>query len=345
MANNLGPCRGKTCGRIDVLQQSELHNEVDQKAAEWLARIDRGNLNAFDQIALNEWLDADPRHRGALARLEAMFVLVDRAKDAETLPKLSPATIARRLSVSRREALWFGGGVVAMAGAAKVASIATQRFETYQTARGEIRAVSLDDGTIVTLNTASKIDVRFAASGRDVRLLEGEAIFDVAKDPSRPFTVAASNTVVRAVGTSFLVRDLDGRPTEILVAEGIVDVFRGQTGSAPGLRMGANSHAVALDVPYPSVKLVGVNLNPVAVARQLAWRTGMISFEDESLGKAIEKFQRYSDLKIIVDDPEVAEQTVTGLFSIHDPQGFAHSVALSLDLKLAVTPTGIMLWR
>jgi len=314
-------------------------------AAEWLARLDRGNLNAFDQIALNEWLDADPRHRGALARLEAMFVLVDRAKDAGALSKPLPAMIAHRLSVSRREALWFGGGVVAMAGAAKVASLATLRFETHQTARGEIRAVPLKDGTIVTLNTESKIGVRFTGSDREIRLLEGEAIFDVAKDPLRPFTVAAGNTLVRAVGTSFLVRDLDGRPTEILVAEGIVDVFRGQTNSAPGLRMGANSQAVALDVPYPSIKLVGINLDPIAVARQLAWRTGMISFEDESLGKAIEKFQRYSDLKIMVDDPEVAEQTVTGLFSIHDPQGFARSVALSLDLRLAVTPTGIMLWR
>jgi transmembrane sensor len=170
-------------------------------------------------------------------------------------------------------------------------------------------------------------------------------LFDVAKDSKRPFTVAAGSTIVRAVGTSFLVRHLTDEPLEVLVREGTVDMFRAQAEDEQSLRVSANSRAVALDVPTPVVKLVNVGIDPAAIDRQLAWRSGMISFEDENLKSAALKFARYSAQPIVIDDPEVAKRTVTGLYSIYDPEGFARSVALSLNLQVSVTPSGVMLWR
>jgi transmembrane sensor len=332
--------------------EQDINREIDDVAAAWLARADRGPLSPADQAAFDSWLEASPLHRGAYARLEALFTLVDKADldlSSVSQSRIAPG-LARLFEVSRRKALWLGGGAIAAGVAAHFVTTSPLNFETYQTARGEVRAVPLQDGTVVTLNTASKVAVRFKRSAREVQLLEGEALFDVAKDPKRPFTVAAGSTVVRAVGTSFLVRDLDDQPLEVLVREGAVDMFRAPDftqAPAPDqtIRVNANSRAVALDVPYPSVKLVNVGLDPSVIARQLAWRSGMISFEDESLKNAAIKFSRYSDVRIVIDDPEVAAKTVTGLFSIYNPEGFARSVALSLNLQISVTPAGVMLWR
>jgi len=332
--------------------EQHINREIDDVAADWLARVDRGSLSSAEQAAFDAWRDASPLHRGAYARLEALFTLVDKADpDLSDLPenRFAPA-IGKLLQVSRRKALWLGGGAVAAAVGLQIAATSSLNYETYETARGEVRAVPLEDGTVVTLNTASKVAVRFKRSLREVHLLEGEALFDVAKDPKRPFTVSAGSTVVRAVGTSFLVRDLDDQPLEVLVREGAVDMFRAPDVSKmpeqdQSIRVNANSRAVALDVPYPSVKLVNVGLDPAVIARQLAWRSGMISFEDESLKNAAAKFSRYSDVRIVIDDPEVAVQTVTGLFSIYNPEGFARSAALSLNLQISVTPAGVMLWR
>jgi transmembrane sensor len=352
----MGAARREGAGQEQVrivMEQWESNREIDQAAATWLARSDRG-LSISDQIAFVEWLNASPLHRGAYAKAEAIFALVDeKASDKAVASAEVPAVAVppayvfppnQSVPVSRRNALWFVGGGLAATAIFKMSTLPALRVETYQTGRGEVRAVPLADGSVITLNTASKVSVRFRETTRELQLLEGEALFDVAKDEKRSFVVTAGNTVVRAVGTSFLVRNLKDAPLEVLVREGVVDMFRTQSDDAR-LRMGANSKAVALDVPYPSLKLVTTRLGADAMGRELAWRSGMISFEDETLKSAAVKFSRYSDLRIVIDDPEIANETVTGLFSIYSPQVFAESVAISLDLKISVTPEGVMLWR
>ena len=106
----------------------------------------------------------------------------------------------------------------------------------FSTGKGETKVVALKDGSVVTLNTASEIRVNYSDAVRAVELVRGEALFDVAKNKARPFVVAAGDTSVRVVGTSFTVRHFDAAPVQVLVREGIVEVFKPAAGDAAGAR-------------------------------------------------------------------------------------------------------------
>jgi transmembrane sensor len=323
----------------------DISRDIDDIAANWVVRIDRGSLSEAEQQELETWLNADPRrHQGAFARAHAIFIFARRAGlgplgDGVNSPASEPGTKA---APTRRHVLWGASAAAAVAITAGVGL--NMRAGSYSTQRGEVRLLPLSDGSVVTLNTNSEIIVSFGRTNRSIQLLRGEALFDVVKDTKRPFIVTASDTVVRAVGTSFAVRSLQAQPVQVLVREGAVDMFR-QVQEASPLRVPAHARAVALEVPFPSVKLVDVGLDETAIARYLAWRQGMISFEGESLNNAVAEFNRYSDVQITVDDPTIAGRTVTGLFSIHNPVGFARSVAVSLNLKIEIAPNRVMLWQ
>ncbi|MHB1205629.1 MAG: FecR family protein [Rhodospirillaceae bacterium] len=325
-------------------------DELDVIAAQWVARVDRGSLTAAEAGDLERWLAASTRHRGAYARAQAAFAYMD--TDLAQAMKQAPAPFSwnavsvvaspYREGISRRRLLWAGG--VAAAAAASVAAFvfrADAPVVNYSAQRGEIRFVPLADGSLITLDTASTVAVRYTRGVRNVELVAGRALFNVAKDKSRPFVVMAGGLKVQAVGTSFAVRNVDAHPPEVLVQEGIVDVGR-QTEKAP-VRVGANMRVVASAASGPGLHVVSVD--PAAVSRELAWREGMLSFEDVSLASAAEEFARYSDTRIIVADPQLQLVTITGVFSARNPQGFAHAAALSLGLKISGNGTEIELKR
>ena len=219
-------------------------------------------------------------------------------------------------------------------------SVAAPPVEYFSTRMGETRSARLVDGSVVTLNTNSKISVSYTESARNIRLDQGEALFNVAKNKKRPFIVTASDTVVRAVGTSFTVRFLPQRPVQILVQEGVVEVaHKGVRGSRP-IRataetqavVAANAPIVVRAVPHPQVE------------RNLAWQFGRIAFENETLADAAVEFARYSETKITVD-PAVAKRTITGLFASNDPVGFAKAAASVLDLHVEVESKEVWIVR
>jgi transmembrane sensor len=319
----------------------ETSAEIDGAAAGWVARMDRAPLSAAEQGELEQWLKADSRRRGAFARAEAVFNLAGRACGDATAPAaISP------VHVSRRHLLWGGAGVTAAAVAAAAAAIIlpTLGAEQFHTRRGELRSIPLSDGSLVTLNTESEIEVRLTRKAREVRLLRGEVQFDVAKDSARPFIVTTGFTAVRAVGTSFSVRGLKDQPVEVLVSEGAVDMFKVDAEAQP-LRVPTNFRAVSREGPSPSVALIEPAMSVAAVARQLAWRQGYLSFEGETLGYAAAEFNRYNDLQIVVDDPAAAARTIVGRFSVHNPFQFAQQVALGFGLQIGVRSNNILLWQ
>jgi transmembrane sensor len=214
--------------------------------------------------------------------------------------------------------------------------------QQYETQRGEVRRLPLADGTVVTLNTATKVLVKFSKRSRNIQLIDGEVLFDVAKNPKRPFFVDTGDIRVRAVGTSFSVLKLSNRPTQVLVREGVVEITQpdGERTSQP-VRLVANERALA----QPHAPIIPSAVAPGDVVRDLSWQQGMVSFEGTSLQQAAEEFSRYSDLQITVDDPIVANETITGLFSATNPAGFAHAVALSLNLNARTEGNTIHLSR
>jgi transmembrane sensor len=234
------------------------------------------------------------------------------------------------------------GGAAAAAAVAVTAGAGLQwRGTHFRTRLGEVRLVPLPDGSSMTLNTASRATIAFSKTERRVHLVEGEAIFDVAKDARRPFLVEAADTHVRAVGTSFVVRRLPNKPVQVVVCEGVVEVRRDAMKFVPPLRVPANTRAVAAS----QGRIQAASLAPAEVRRELVWREGFLSFEDEPLDQAVAEFARYSDTPIVIDDPAIGRETVTGLFRANNPAGFAKAVADALHLKADITGQQVRLSR
>jgi len=186
--------------------------------------------------------------------------------------------------------------------------------------------------------------VSYTEAARNIRLDHGEALFNVAKNKQRPFIVTASDTVVRAVGTSFTVRHLPERPVQILVQEGVVEVARG--GMRSGMRSAKLVRAVAetQTVVAASAPIAVRAVTHTQVERNLAWRYGQISFENETLADAAEEFARYGGTRIAVD-PAIATRTITGMFASNDPVGFAKVAASVLDLHVEVESKEVWIVR
>lgn len=212
--------------------------------------------------------------------------------------------------------------------------------ERFATRRGETRQVRLADGSFVTLNTNSRVSVHFTDKTRNIRLEYGEALFNVAKNKSRPFIVTTSDAVIRAVGTAFTVRALPERSVQVLVQEGVVEVSHRDQRTGKAIRATAETKTViASNAP------IAVQPVPrVEVERNLAWRYGQISFENVRLADAAREFARYSDTKIAVD-PAVANHTITGMFPANDPAGFAKVAATVLNLHVEVEANEVWIVR
>lgn len=300
---------------------------LEEAAARWAVRVDAGALSAEEEIELDAWTSADRRHAGAFARAMAANAYFDRAA-ALGLPSEPEETQPRGVTASRRA--WIGGAAGALA-ASLVAAVGLSRFlshgERIETSLGNIRRSSLQDGSSVTLNTAAKIEVQLGAALRSVALLAGEANFDVAKDPARPFVVQAGGVRIQVVGTSFLVRLLEDSGVAVTVREGIVEVRR--EGQA-ALRMVAGDRLVL----HPGAEPRRAQLSQADIDRMGLWQSGQLDLTGMTLGDAAAEFARYSDQRIVIADPAVARMKVAGIYSVSDPAGFADAAAQSMDLSI-----------
>jgi len=309
---------------------SSANHEIDRIAAGWAARRDLGSLSAEAQAEFESWLAADIRHLGAYGRAEAVLCRLERLNAGALEPvKYEPACEARW---TRRGVLLAGGaaaGVAATVGFYLVREGAPEA--TVSTQIGQMREVLLPDNSIVSLNTNSEISVRFSREARNIILLKGEALFDVAKDRVRPFVVCAGDTSVRAVGTSFTVSHLPQKPIQVLVKEGVVELQRIDTPQALPVRASANIQAVA----PPGAPIVTVAVPENRLVRDLEWQNGRIALDNETLKNAASEFARYSEVHIVVD-VSISNRTVTGLFAANDPVGFARAAASVLKLQTEV---------
>jgi transmembrane sensor len=346
--------------------------EVNIEAAAWAVRLDEG-LSSQDE-ELNAWLAQDVRHPGALARMRAFNAFTWKAKalgpgfvpgaaSAEPVQELAEAVCLdgrdceavqpaaadprpaaaepSRVVPSRRGLLRAGGAIAATALVGSIVGWEKLRADTYRTGMGDTRVVALKDGSVITLNTESQIAINFSDKERAVQLIRGEVTFDVAKDPGHPFIVAAGETRVRVVGTSFTVQRLRTSPIQVLVKQGIVEVSHLGEAGAPVL-VHANTRATT---PVDRGPIAAVPVAPGELQRELAWQDGRIAFEGQTLAQAAAEFARYSDIKIVVADHALANEEIVGLFRANDPVGFAKTIAVSLNARAVVGEGQIRLTR
>jgi transmembrane sensor len=320
----------------------ETSHDIDIAAADWTARLDRALLTPDEEQALEEWLLHDPRCRGALLRAEAIAL---KSESAQALgPRFDPAAFAdpAPADLTRRRALTWGGIAAATAASAGLIGFAMPAWGAITTKRGEIRLVPLDDGSTVMLNTDTSIKVDYGTNERRVRLLHGEAYFTVVSDRKRPFIVEVAGRRLRADHAAFRVRKLGDMPVDVLVELGHVDLPPTTATALSALTISANTRLVlpqgtTLPAPQP--------VAPALVTRELAWREGKLSFEGETLAQVAATFARYSDTRIVIPDPVLAREPVTGLFDAHDPAGFATAIASVFDARAKRDGDAIVLTR
>jgi transmembrane sensor len=199
---------------------------------------------------------------------------------------------------------------------------------TYATAIGESRVVKLADGSVITLNTNSRVTAVFSPRSREVFLAYGEASFDVAHEPARPFNVNVGKRVFQAVGTSFNVRVLNPENVELTVTEGRVKVLYvpppgpdtpakiREEAMHPETTVGALEMAL-VEPGFQTVRKIEAS----EVDARLAWQRGMIIFEGEPLGEVLAEVDRYTTTKFVLGDEKLRDVRVGGYFRAGDVDG------------------------
>jgi len=341
---------------------------TNDEAARWAVRLEEAQLSADEQGELDAWLAAAPHHPGALIRARAVWLNLGRLGAlAGPTPAPSPASAAASAATTHEAPAATSAAIIhgaaasaaiaheapppqqhgrrlflALAASLAVASLVYLGYRSwlspgqeYETGVGEVRRIALEDGSAVTLNSDTRATVLLDRKQRIVRLEHGEGLFEVARDPSRPFLVRTGEVSVRALGTTFAVRTLPDDVT-VTVAEGTVEVARRES---PPQRVTVNEQASVQR--RGAVRITAEDES--TLSRQLAWRTGVLSFSGETLAEAVRQVNRYSRRKVTVTDTALAEKPVVGIFRIGDVDAFARAAAGALDAEVHSDDQGISL--
>jgi transmembrane sensor len=329
--------------------------EIDEEAARWIWRMESDeDVTSAERESYEGWLREDPRHRRAVDELSKVWHELDMLADAKCNGKTAGLTKIAVRAVQherRRRRLAAAAALVAIVIGASVWFRNGNEIQTASTAVGQHRNVTLADGSVVTLNTNTIVEMDLSRHFRDVHLRKGEAHFEVAHDRSRPFLVHAGDAVVRAVGTEFEVRLHTNQHVDVLVNEGRVEVQAEVPGpqiQPVGARGVASTVAVVHAVSAGERFSTGTAdhpvtpISPAQLSSELAWRDGAIVFDSEPLSRAVVEIERYTEARILINDPNVAQLRVGGRFRTDDLQGFLAGLETALPVSVRRTAEGLV---
>jgi len=326
---------------------------VDIQAATWLVRKQDG-WSPEEAAACDAWLQADPAHRRAFDRLRALYDSLGHLPAhriehlrRHVLPAAASARAAPRSRVPRSErsrmrralpyALAATGLAAVLAGSMHWTRLQTQPtfVQTYATTRGQQLSVALPDGSALQLDTATTTTVALYRGRREVRVVEGQAMFTVAADPARPFEVDAGELRATVVGTRFSVRNTDVGLSEgsvtVAVEEGRVQV-RSRAFDAEGKPQAmialSGGQSVRSDL---AGRLGPAQTQPTRAA--LLWREGRVNLDNVPLSQALAEFERYGDTRLRLD-PAVAGMRISGSFELGQAGAFAKALPRVLPVRL-----------
>lgn len=300
------------------------------EALEWLVELDAGDVSAEEHARFIRWLNESPTHREAFEALQRRWRQMDVAQRLRT-EKVDVDVVGKwlqRRNVRRRLVpLAIAATAAAAAFALWLVQVSTMYEADYLTTVGEQRVVSLPDDSRITLNTSSNVAVRYTGEERRVRLLAGQAHFEVAPDSRRPFLVVAGSGTVRAVGTAFAVY-LKGDTVEVTVAEGTVEVLppaaRGAAQPASSATLDEADALTRVLTTRQKLRYRNDTIEAIStvtaneIERELAWRDGMLDFESTPLSDVIAEAARYTRDELIIVDPELESLEFTGYFRAGD---------------------------
>lgn len=314
------------------------------EASAWLARLQRDDVSEQDGLDFEAWLEASPGHRVAYKQALAVWHEFElAAPQVQDALAAAQEREARRLRIGGTRRWWMGAGGAAIAAGLAVAvlpGIVAQQAtaETYATGKGERRRVALADGSIVDLNAETKLVVSYERKARKVAMGEGEAIFDVAHDADRPFTVTAPSREIRVLGTQFEVRNRQGEFT--------VTVARGKVQVRP---MSAAAHGRSfLLTPGQRLEVASSGREQlVAVDPQEAfsWRSGRLIYRGEPLANVVADLNRQYVEQIEISDPALGRMPITGVIVLDDQPTVVARLSLMLPIRSVPSDRGLLLLR
>ena len=349
---------------------------IEEEAGAWLIKLDGDSAPSAEELAsLREWLERSPVHREQLGSLAdfwgKMNVLTELA-----VPLGHPERVANRSFVeSLRHAILQSGRagfvtavIVIGIGVASTLWLRPDPFLSsnglYATAIGQQQSTTLADGSVVLLNTNSQIKVDYNNDFRNIRLLQGEAHFTVAKSAARPFRVYAGNGRVQAVGTAFSVY-LKDNTIDVTVTEGkvvLAFVNRPSTnrlwhqGPAPGIDQSSGSNAMVdggfvetlgtikagesatfqsfLDADTVSTINAIETVEAQEMAKRLSWREGILTFTGDPLEVVVDEISRYTTISIEITDPVVRATRIGGRFPIGETDAMFDALEANFGLRV-----------
>jgi transmembrane sensor len=335
-----------------------IDSERLEQAVGWRVRLaESPELYAEE---LSSWLAQDPRNREAWRSAQASWDFLGEHATSPAVISLRRAALAYASNTIRSQAVSsrlrrFPARVATAAVVFVAVSALTawylQRPDSYRTALGERRAVTLADGSQITLDSSSEVMVRYSANARALTLVRGQARFDVTHDVERPFTVTANGRRVVATGTAFDV-DLLGSDFLVTLIEGHVVVLpqgkpvgSAEQTSATRARSSADGSPIALDAGQQLVMSshAAPRVTPVDIERVMAWERGKIVFNDEPLASVVERMNRYTSRRIDVADERVAALRISGMFHVGDVRGFVSTLTTYLPVKAEEHQDGSLL--
>jgi transmembrane sensor len=306
------------------------------EAADWFARQSRLSITTDELYEFRDWR-RDPENAAAYASVEATWEATGGLAGRPAIQAATEAALQKRPARGAApapavRARWLYGILAAGLVVAVSAGFAFQRPATFKTRVGEQRVVTLTDGSLVRLNTDSKLVVRYRRNERRVELIRGEAFFEAAHDAARPFVVVADGASVRALGTKFDVRR-DADLVRVTLLEGRVQVAK--AGQARGATL----------APDQQLTVTPQGISPIrstVAAETVGWTSGRLIFHETPLDEAVAEVNRYSDKKIVLDGPTaVTRQPVSGAFDVGNTQDFVSAVEGGFDLQ-STTVEGVV---
>ena len=298
-------------GLVNVAKTAD---EITDEAAAWLARLNADRRTPADEAAFQAWLAESPAHQAAFEEATMVWELAggmphDMLHDTPRAARIGRREVLAGLTVGAAVA----GGSVFLGGRAEA--------KVYETQVGERRRVVFEDSSVATLDTDTRIVVKFSDVERLVDLQRGRVNFHVRADGKRPFIVAGAKETIVAHQSNFDVRR-DGENISVVLIDGraSVDSSGRMAVLEKGDRLVTSADGTHLDKP---------SLLPL-----LAWQKGQAILENEKLSDAVVEMNRYSAVKLAIDDKTAAELRVSGVYKVGDNLGFARSIARLLPLRV-----------
>ena len=306
-----------------------------KEAAEWFIRLHDDNLSEAEYLEWQEWLAKSPANKKAFSRAEDCWKTLD---DVTDLPwprkKPDPA-----LSLFRR---FVPLAPLAALAATLLLTLSVNLFlqsdnnipltaTTYQTALSEHKNITLEDGSIITLGARSIINVKYSKIRRQITLVRGEAIFDVAKNKQRPFVVKAGKGTVTAIGTIFNIHS-GNQGVTVTVLEGIVEVNPAL--SSERTKGSFHSRVVAgKAVSYHDDGNIS-DIVATNVEAAISWKQGLLVHVDTPLADVIEDVNRYSAREIIIGDAALSHISYTGTVLSDGIDNWLRGLSVAYPIKV-----------